>query len=79
MYILPADNDDKPGLDHYAIVLPNHKDDISGLKNHFANLGISTDETIPQSDRQYTSSLYVCDPDKIKIHFLIYLPYRIKI
>ena len=68
--ILPADSDGKPGLDHYAIVLPNHKYNVTGLKNHFTNLGISTDETIPQSDRQYPSSLYVCDPDKIKIQFL---------
>lgn len=68
--ILPAGNDDVPGLDHYAIVLPSSKYGKCALKNHFTHLGISIDEVILESDKQYPSSLYAYDPDEIKIQFL---------
>ena len=69
--ILPAGNDDGvPGLDHYAVILPGDKYGICALKNHFARLGISIDEAVIESDKQYPCSLYAYDPDEIKIQFL---------
>jgi catechol 2,3-dioxygenase len=72
--ILPANNSNsKPGLDHYAVRLPNFKgEEIRELKNRLENIGINIDETIHnESDmQQYASSFYVYDPDGIKIKFL---------
>lgn len=68
--ILPADyNHNKPGLDHYAIILPN-VDELNRLKNHFIKSEIFVDETIIESDVQYPSSFYTYDPDRIKVQFL---------
>jgi hypothetical protein len=33
-------------------------------------MGIDIDKTINESDMQYTSSIYIYDPDRIKIQFL---------
>ena len=71
--ILPANNNEKhrPGLDHYAIVLPNNNEDIRKLRNNFATQGIGINDRIPDADRQYRdNSFYVYDPDGIKIQFL---------
>jgi catechol 2,3-dioxygenase len=68
--ILPANsNHYKPGLDHYAINLPN-REEMNRLKKRFMDLKISIDETLDESDKQYSHSLYIHDPDGIKIQFL---------
>lgn len=64
-------NNNKPGLAHYAVRLPNNKKEIDELKRRFITLGISINETIDGLDmQQYASSFYVHDPDGIKIQFL---------
>ncbi|MDN5847721.1 MAG: VOC family protein [Candidatus Nitrosocosmicus sp.] len=71
--ILPANNNEQngPGLDHYAIVLPNNNADIRKLRNNFANLRIGIDGNIADADRQYhDNSFYVYDPNGIKMQFL---------
>jgi catechol 2,3-dioxygenase len=69
--ILTANTRNKPGLDHYAIVLPNNKEEIGRLEKHFANSGIFIDETPIDSDMGvYSSSFCVSDPDGIKIQFV---------
>lgn len=68
--ILPANNNQyNPGLDHYAIIVPD-KEEINRLKKHFIESKISIDETSDDSDTQYPYSLYIHDPDGIKIQFL---------
>jgi catechol 2,3-dioxygenase len=68
--ILPANNNHyMPGLDHYAIILPN-REEINRLKNRFMESKISTDETLDESDQQYPYSFYIYDPDGIRIQFL---------
>jgi catechol 2,3-dioxygenase len=68
--ILPANNNQyKPGLDHYAIIVPD-KEEINRLKKRFIESKISIDETSDYSDIQYPYSLYIYDPDGIKIQFL---------
>ena len=68
--ISPADyKHNKPGLDHYAIILPN-VDELNRLRNHFIKSEIFIDETILESDIQYPSSFYTYDPDRIKVQFL---------
>jgi catechol 2,3-dioxygenase len=68
--ILSANNNHyKPGLDHYAIILPN-REEMDRLKNRFMESKISIDETLEESDKQYHHSLYIYDPDGIKIQFL---------
>jgi catechol 2,3-dioxygenase len=62
-------NHSKPGLDHYAIILPN-VDELNRLRNHFIKSEIFIDETILESDVQYPSSFYTYDPDRIKVQFL---------
>jgi catechol 2,3-dioxygenase len=69
--IAPAeDNNEKPGLDHYTVRLPENSKEIDELKRHFINHGISINETMIGHDMQYKDSFYVYDPDKIKIQFL---------
>jgi catechol 2,3-dioxygenase len=73
--ILPANiNHNKPGLDHYAVILPDDEKEINKLKNQLVKFGAPVDKAIIESDRQYSSSFsssfYVYDPDKIKIQFL---------
>lgn len=66
----PADYDhSKPGLDHYAIILPN-VDELNRLRNHCIKSEIFIDETILESDGQYHSSFYAYDSDRIKVQFL---------
>ena len=65
-----ADNNEKPGLDHYTVRLPEDSKEIDELKRHFINHGISINETMIGYDMQYKDSFYVYDPDKIKIQFL---------
>ncbi len=67
---LAADNNEKPGLDHYAVRLPEDSKEIDELKCHFLNNGISINGTMIGHDMQYKDSFYVYDPDNIKIQFL---------
>lgn len=69
--ISPADynHNNKPGLDHYAIILPNI-DELNKMRNHFLKSEISIDETILESNVKYPSSFYVYDPDRIKVQVL---------
>ena len=71
--ILPANNNEQrgPGLDHYAIALPNNNEEITKLRNSFANLGIGIDDKMAETDRQnHNITFYVYDPDGIKIQLL---------
>ncbi|MDQ6724260.1 MAG: VOC family protein [Thermoproteota archaeon] len=72
--IMPANNNkdqNKPGLDHYAIIITNdEEEEINRIKNYFVSLGILIDEKLLESDSQYMTSFYVYDPDGIKIQFL---------
>jgi len=71
--ILSANNSEHygPGLDHYAIALPNNIEDIKKLRNRFTNLGIIIDDNISDIDREnYDNSFYIYDLDGIKIQFL---------
>ena len=71
--ILPANNNVQhgPGLDHYAIALPNNNEEIRKLRNIFANFRIGIDDKVADDDRQYhDNSFYIYDPDGIKIQFL---------
>jgi catechol 2,3-dioxygenase len=73
--ILPANNNVQhgPGLDHYAIALPNNNEEIRKLRNIFANLRIGIDDKVADDDRQYhDNSFYIYDPDGIKIQFVFY-------
>jgi hypothetical protein len=54
-----------------TITLPDHNGEISRLKKHYAIWGISIDETMLESDKQYPSLLYVYNPYKIKIPFYV--------
>jgi catechol 2,3-dioxygenase len=68
--ILPASNNyDKPGLDHYAIILPDDEE-INRLKNRFIESKVSISKITKEPYKHYSSSFYVCDPDRIKIQFL---------
>ena len=71
--ILPANNNEQhgPGLDNYAIALPNNNEDIRKLRNTVANIRIDIDDNKADADRQYhNNTFYVYDPDGIKIQFL---------
>jgi catechol 2,3-dioxygenase len=71
--ILPANNAEQhgPGLDHYAIALPNNNEETRKLRNNFANLRIDIDNNMTADDKQYhNNTFYVYDPDGIKIQFL---------
>jgi catechol 2,3-dioxygenase len=71
--ILPANNNEQhgPGLDHYAIALPNNNEEMRKLRNIFAKLRIGIDDKVADDDRQYhDNSFYIYDPDGIKIQFL---------
>jgi catechol 2,3-dioxygenase len=69
--ISPAYSDDnnKPGLDHYAINLHN-ENDLFLLKNRLLEFKIDIDEKLIENDNQFSSSFYAYDFDKIKIQFL---------
>ncbi len=70
--ILPSSTNDpsKPGLEHYAIRLPNDKEEVKRLKNHLIKKGITIDEKLIDSDKHYNFSFYAYDQDGIKIQFL---------
>jgi catechol 2,3-dioxygenase len=71
--ILPANNNEQraPGLDHYAIALPNNDEEITRLRNNFANLGIGIDDKMAETDKQnHNTTFYVYDADGIKIQLL---------
>jgi catechol 2,3-dioxygenase len=71
--ILPANNNVQqgPGLDHYAIALPNNNEEMRKARNIFGNLRIGIDDKVADDDRQYhDNSFYIYDPDGIKIQFL---------
>ena len=69
-----TDEQDGPGLDHYAIALTttaNNNKDIIKLRNNLANHGIVIDDNMTDIDRQYRdNTFYIYDPDGIKIQFL---------
>ena len=69
--ILPANNsNNKPGLDHYAVKLSYFKEKEMRIEKPLGKYGNRHDKTINESDMQYTSSIYIYDPDRIKIQFL---------
>jgi catechol 2,3-dioxygenase len=63
------DNNNKPGLDHYAIKLHNEYD-LFLLKNRLLEFKIDIDEKLIENDNQLPSSFYAYDFDGIKIQFL---------
>ena len=69
--ISPAYSTDnnKPGLDHYAINLHN-ENDLFLLKTHLLEFKIDIDEKLIENDNQFSSSFYAYDFDRIKIQFL---------
>ena len=71
--ILQANNNEQrgPGLDHYAIALPNNDEEITKLRNNFANWGIGIDDKMAETDElHHDTTFYVYDPDGIKIQLL---------
>jgi len=71
--ILPANNNEqrRPGLDHFAIALPYNNEEITKLRNNFANLGIGIDDKMAETDGlNHDTAFCVYDPDGIKIQFL---------
>ncbi len=66
--ILPADNYEMPGLDHCAIILPD-REAMDSLKNHLNETKTPIEEKTNESSKQYSSSLNIVDPDRIKIQF----------
>jgi catechol 2,3-dioxygenase len=68
--ILPASNNyDKPGLDHHVIILPDDEE-INRLKKRFMESKVSISKITKEPYKHYSSSFYVCDPDRIKMQFL---------
>jgi catechol 2,3-dioxygenase len=66
-------SNNKPGLAHYTVRLPNNKKEIDKLKHRFDKLGISVNEISIEENTQLQQqpySFYVYDPDGIKIQFL---------
>ena len=69
--IFPAYSNDnnKSGLDHYAINL--HKENVLFLlKKNLLEFKIDIDEKLIENDNQFSSSFYAYDFDRIKIQFL---------
>ncbi len=69
--ISPAYSNDnnKSGLDHYAINL--HKENVLFLlKKNLLEFKIDIDEKLIENDNQFSSSFYAYDFDRIKIQFL---------
>ena len=66
-----TDNNNKPGLDHYAINLHN-ENDLFLLKTHLLENKVdSNEEKLIENDNQFSSSsFYANDFDGIKIQFL---------
>jgi len=62
-------NNNKPGLDHYAIKLHN-KNSLFLLKDRLLEFKINIDKTVFESDDQFSSSFYTYDLDDTKIQSL---------
>lgn len=60
----------KPGLDHFAIRVPDNEKETNPLKSHLMTNGIFIDEELLYSDLDLQSSFYVYDYDGIKIQFI---------
>jgi catechol 2,3-dioxygenase len=66
-----ANDHSKQGLDHYALRITGNKEDLKKLTDHFATNGITVNEDLDDSYDQRDSSLYIYDPDGIKIQLLL--------
>lgn len=66
---IPEADYGKPGLDHYAIILPG-KEEMDRLKNHLIQTKTPIHENTNESSNHYSSSFNIVDPDRIKIQFL---------
>src|ERR1044071_1226610 len=66
-----SNDNNKPGLDHYAIKLHN-KNDLSLLKDRLLEYKIDVDDKkmVEKEDKRFFSSFYAYDFDEIKIQFL---------
>lgn len=63
-------NNNKPGLDHYAINL-HSQNDLFLLKDRLLEFKINIDDAqLIEGDNQFPSSFYAYDFDGIKIQFL---------
>ena len=63
-------NNNKPGLDHYAINL-HSRNDLFLLKDRLLEFKINIDDAqLIEGDNQFPSSFYAYDFDGIKIQFL---------
>ena len=62
-------DNNRPGLDHYAIKLQS-QNDLLLLKDHLLEFKIDIDEQLIESDNRKSSSFYAYDFDGIKIQFL---------
>lgn len=64
-----AINDDKPGLDHFAVNLHTQKE-LLLLKNSFIESKVPIDERLVDDYEKYLSSFYAYDFDGIKLQIL---------
>ena len=65
-----SNNNNRPGLDHYAINL-NGENDLFLLKKRLLEFKVRIDEEqVIENDNQFSSSFYAYDFDGIKIEFL---------
>lgn len=62
-------NNDRPGIDHYAISLSNQKE-IDILKEKLKESEIIMNEVLSESDNKYSSSFYIYDQDGFKIQIV---------
>lgn len=72
--ILPANinEQDRPGLDHYAISIPNNDEDLAKLRNNIVNHGIAIEnKTLDSDERFLDKTFFIHDPDGIKIQIVI--------
>jgi catechol 2,3-dioxygenase len=65
-----ANDQQKSGLDHYAIRLPAEIEAVKRLKNNLMKNGVVIDDKLDDTDKHESSSFYVYDQDGIKIQFL---------
>ncbi len=69
-FSLQINDNNKPGLDHYAINLPS-QNDLLFIKNRLLEYKIKIyEEQQIENDNLYISSFYAYDSDGIKIQFL---------
>jgi catechol-2,3-dioxygenase len=60
----------QPGLDHFAIWIPDNDKKKDSLESHLMVNGISIDKRFLDSDFCQQSSFYIYDYDGIKIQFI---------